>query len=212
MLLPAQTRQLCVCYLPHSPRHNSGYKLTNTPKDHFDISSILNQELEIGPLKLNLSDINWPDSIQNNLNKLNDALDALFVLYAIAIAAAGLAIIASFIAVFLHGSRLTSFGNWGLAALSFFTFLIASVLVTVIQKKAVHDINEYGNDIGVSAYKGTKYLVLTWVGTTVMALASLSWVAEFCVGRRNKGREYTEKSSGWRHQRSEEAQLRRSGV
>jgi heme/copper-type cytochrome/quinol oxidase subunit 2 len=162
-----------------------------------------------------LSDINWPSEIQDGLNALNTALDATFVLYAIGIAAAGCAILASLVALFLHGSRLISFGNWGLATISFLALLIASIIVTVVQSKATKLINKYGNEIGAYAYKGNKYLVLTWVAVAVMFLAMLAWVAEFCVGKRNRGREYTEKSSGrgWgRSRRSDEAALRRSGV
>jgi hypothetical protein len=86
-------------------------------------------------------------------------------------------------------------------------------------KKATHLINKYGNEIGLYAYKGGKYLTLTWVAVAVMAIASLCWVGEFCVGKRQRGREYTEKRSshrgwtGWgRRRRSDEAQLSRSGV
>lgn len=85
-------------------------------------------------------------------------------------------------------------------------------------KKATHIINKYGNEIGLYAYKGGKYLTLTWVAVAVMAIASLCWVGEFCVGRRQRGREYTEKRShrgwtGWgKRRRSDEAALRRSGV
>jgi hypothetical protein len=145
-------------------------------------------------------------------------MDATFVLYAIAIAAAGCAILAAFLAFFLHGSRLISFGNWGLASISFLAFLIASIIITVVQNKASHILNKYGNEIGLYAYKGGKYLVLTWVSVAVMFLASAAWVVEFCVGRKNKRREYTEKGGasrgGWfgRRRRSDEAALRRSGV
>ncbi|KUJ10390.1 uncharacterized protein LY89DRAFT_787429 [Mollisia scopiformis] len=182
---------------------------------HFDISKQLNQELEVGPLKINLSDIDWPSDIQSGLNDLNVALDATFVLYAIGIAAAGCAILASLVAVFLHGSRLISFGNWGLASLSFFALLIASIIVTVVQSKATHIINKYGNEIGVYAYKGGKYLTLTWVAVALMFLATMAWVVEFCVGRRNKTREYTEKPqrTRWGKPRaSDEAAFRRAGV
>lgn len=186
-----------------------------TSTDHFDISTVLSKELEVGPLHINLSDIDWPSDIQNGLNALNTAFDATFILYAIGIAAAGCAIIAALVALFLNGSRLISFGNWGLASLSFAAFLIASIIVTIVQDKATHIINKYGNEIGVYAYKGVKYLTLTWVAVAVMFLAAAAWVVEFCVGRRNRGREYTEKTSyhtGWRHRRSDEAALRRSGV
>jgi hypothetical protein len=183
--------------------------------DKFEISKQISGELEIGPLHLNLSDIDWPSDIQDGLNTLNSALDATFVLYAIAIAASGCAIIAALVALFLHGSRLISLGNWGLATISFAAFLIASIIITVVQIKAVNLINKYGNDIGAYAYKGQKYLILTWVAMALMFLASMAWVAEFCVGKRNTRREYTEKParSSWRHRRSDEAALhRRAGV
>jgi len=183
---------------------------------HFDISKQVNQELEVGPLHVNLSDIDWPAEIQDGLNALNMALDATFILYAIGIAAAGCAVLASLIAFFLHGSRLISFGNWRLAVISFITLLIASIIITIVQNKATHVINKYGNEIGLYAYKGEKYLIMTWVAVGCMLLASMAWVMEFCVGRRNNKREYTEKSPnrrGWsRSRRSDEAALRRSGV
>jgi hypothetical protein len=218
MLRSARMRPQCVssadCILPGN-QWNSG--LTETSIDHFDITKQLNEELELGPLDLNLSDINWPDQIQDGLNALNTAMDATFVLYAIGIAAAGLAILTALVAFFMHGSRLISLSNWGLASIAFFALLIASIIVTVVQSKATGIINKYGNDIGVYAYKGGKYLILTWVSVAAMFLAMTAWVVEFCVGRRNKGREYTEKShrsgfTGWRHRRSDEHQLRRSGV
>ena len=76
-------------------------------------------------------------------------------------------------------------------------------------------INKYGNDIGVYAYKGGKYLVLTWTSMAVMFVASMAWVVEFCVGKRNTKREYTEKSTrgGWRGwSKRDDATFRRSGV
>lgn len=185
---------------------------------HFDLSKSLNDSLSLGPLHLNLSDISWPDDIQNGLDNLSTAIDAVFVLYAIGIAAAGLSIIFSLVAFFVNGSRLIAFGNLGLSGLSFLTLLIASIAITVVQSKAAHLINKYGNEIGAYAYKGKKYLILTWVGVGVMLVASVLWVGLFIVGHKNHKREYTEKKStrspGFfgRHRRSDEAQLRRSGV
>ncbi|CZR62557.1 uncharacterized protein PAC_12454 [Phialocephala subalpina] len=213
-------------YAPNATKKGASLNVSTcsnqTAMYHFDITKQLNQELEIGPLKLNLSDIDWPSDIQDGLNKLNIALDATFVLYAIGIASAGLCIITSLLAFFLHGSRLVSFGNWGIASLSFLTLLIASIIVTVVQSKATHIINKYGNEIGVYAYRGNKYLILTWVAVACMFLAMCSWVVEFCVGRRSKQREYTEKKThtgtgrsrwGRRSPRaSDEAAFRRAGV
>lgn len=185
--------------------------------DDFDLNKVLNQQLSVGPLHINLSSINWPDDIQTGLNTLNVAFNAVFILYCIGIACAGVAILTSLIALFLHGSRLLSFGNWGLASLSFISLLVASALVTYVMNKAVHVINKYGNGVGAYAYKGSRYLIITWVAVAVMGLASAAWVVEFFVGRRKERRVYTEKRSGrrgffGRGRRSDEAQLRRAGV
>lgn len=199
--------------------HKNVTHCTNqTAMQHFDVTSLISHELSVGKYNISLSDIGWSDNIQKGLNALNVAMDATFVLYAIGIAAAGCAIITALLAFFLHGSRLVSFGNWGLTSLSFIAFLVASIIITILQKKATHIINKYGNEIGLYAYKGTKYLIITWVAVAVMFLAACAWVFEFCIGRKNKRREYTEKGGntggGWmsRRKRSDEAALRRSGV
>ncbi|KAH7314221.1 actin cortical patch SUR7/pH-response regulator pali [Rhexocercosporidium sp. MPI-PUGE-AT-0058] len=207
-------------YKPNATAKGASKNVTScsnrTAMYDFDLDAVLNQQLEVGPLKINLSDINWPEDIQNGLDTLNVAFNAVFILYAIGIAAAGLAILTSLVAFFLHGSRLISFGNWGLASLSFISLLVSSALVTYVMNKAVHIINKYGNDVGAYASKGTKYLIITWVAVAVMFLASAAWVVEFFIGKRKQRREYTEKSHrvrGWgRSRRSDEAHLRRAGV
>lgn len=192
---------------------------TNTIQDNFDITSLLEKELEDGPANIALSDIQWPDAIQNGLDTLNTAFDASFILYCIGIGAAGLSILTSLLAIFLDG-RIFSLANGALAALSFFCLLITSIIITIVQNKATGIINEHGNDIGLYAYKGQKFLILTWVSVAAMFVSLLVWMVLFCVGRKNKKREYTEKRGahsrggfgGWRSRRSDEHALRRSGV
>ena len=62
-------------------------------------------------------------------------------------------------------------GNMGLASLSFLSLLAASVTITFVQSKAVDLINTHGNDIGVYAYRGDRYMVLTWIAVIVMFVA-----------------------------------------
>jgi hypothetical protein len=45
------------------------------------------------------------------------------------------------------------------------------VNTTIVQVKVVDLINTNGNNIGVYAYRGDKYLALTWVAVVVMFLA-----------------------------------------
>ncbi|PQE21436.1 SUR7 protein [Rutstroemia sp. NJR-2017a BBW] len=161
---------------------------------HFNINTIIGEELSVGPFHLNLSDISWPSSIQDGLDTLSTALDATFVIYCIGIASAGLAILTSLVAIFvLTSSGLFHFLNWALASLAFAAMLLASIIITVLQNKATGIINKYGNDIGVYAVRGKKFLVLTWVATGVMCLGAGVWVAVWWVGRREKKRVFTEK-------------------
>ncbi|APA13769.1 hypothetical protein sscle_11g085390 [Sclerotinia sclerotiorum 1980 UF-70] len=184
-------------YTPNATAKGAGYNVSSctnaTAMYHFNISSIISDQLSIGPLHLNLGDIGWPSAIQDGLDTLSAAMNATFVFYCIGIAAAGLAIFTSLAAIFITG-RLFSFLNWGLASLSLLALAIASIIVTVLQDKAADIINKFGNDIGVYAYKGHKYLTLTWVATAIIAVATIVWVAIFHIGRKQNGREFHEKS------------------
>lgn len=125
-------------------------------------------------------------------------------------AAAGIAILTGVLAFFL-GHRLISFLNWGLASFSFFTLVIGSLITTILQIKAVDLVNEHGSDVGISAYKGMKFLVLSWVAVALMGVAVMAWAVEFCIHRRSKMREYTEKvvsKGGWlRRKKSTESSV-----
>lgn len=139
-------------------------------------------------------------------------MNATFVFYCIGIAAAGLAILTSLAAIFIP-SRLFSFLNWGLASLCLFALCIASIIVTVLQKKAAHIINKFGNDIGLYAYKGHKYLVLTWVATAFIAVAVIAWTGIFFIGRRQTGNEFHEKYRfGKRSRQSGSSEFARRGA
>ncbi|TVY35960.1 hypothetical protein LOCC1_G007353 [Lachnellula occidentalis] len=203
-------------YAPNATKKGADLNITTCSNEtamfHFNIEKHLNQQLEAGGLHINLTDLDFPDDIQKGMNDLTTALNATFVLYCIGIAAAGLAILTALLAFFLSGSRLMAIGNLGLTSLSLAALLIASTIVTVVMNKASHLINKYGNAIGLYAYKGSKYLTITWVAVAVMAAASLCWVVEFLVGRRKQGSGFSEKSTrgfgGWNRRRSDEAALR----
>lgn len=165
---------------------------TLTPTDHFNFSAILQKELSTGMLGLNLADINYPPELQKKLNRLTKAFEALFVFYIIAIAAAGLGIIAAVCALFLH-APLYTWLNLGLASLTFVALLMASAVVTEAQIEFVGSVNAYGNDMGAYAKKGGKYLALTWSTVAVMGISVLVWAREGCLARRAKKRALPEK-------------------
>lgn len=165
---------------------------------HFDPMTAIDEQLHVGDLHLNLSDINWPDELTDGIKALNALTSATFVLYCIGIAACGLAILTGLVAFVLHGSRLVSLGNGGLTFLAFLALGIASAIITVIMVKLVHLVEKYGDDIGLFAYKGTKYLAITWSAAALMLVATIAWTAECVVGGRRKNREWAEKTTGTR--------------
>jgi hypothetical protein len=163
--------------------------------DHFDPTSELNKELDSGPLsgKVNLTDLGYSDDIKNGIRALNIAMSAMFVLYCIGAAATGVSILVSLISV-CFTSRLSSLLNLLLALLAFLALGISSGIVTAIIVKAANLVNKYGNDVGLYAYKGRKYLAMTWAATAAMLLATVAWVVILCMGRKStRRREVAEK-------------------
>jgi len=189
-------------YSPNATHKGASKNITSctnkTAMYHFDPAAAIDEQLHVGKVQLNLSDINWPDELTDGIKALNGLPSATFVLYCIGIAACGLAILTALVAFVLHGSRLVSLGNAGLTILAFFALGIASAIVTVVMVKVVNLVNKYGDDIGLFAYRGNKYLAMTWAATALMFIATIAWVGECCVGRRNKNKEWAEKTTGTR--------------
>ena len=65
---------------------------------------------------------------------------------------------------------------------------LASAIVTATTVNAVNAINDYGNNIGVAAYRGTTFTGMTWAATILMLVASLAWLVDCCLGRRKDAR------------------------
>jgi len=154
----------------------------------FDPRQTLQQELnETGHSNVNLTDLNWPSQIDDGLHALQVASEATFVLYCIAIGFMAVALLSALLSFFFEG-RLSSFINVLIDWLAFLAIGLASAIVTAIVSKSTDLINKYGNDVGISAQKGGKFLVLTWVATALMLIASMVWCFDFIVGRKSKAR------------------------
>ncbi|KAJ4157592.1 hypothetical protein NW754_009235 [Fusarium falciforme] len=108
---------------------------------------------------------------------LNSALLALFVLYVLGVGFSGLAMLGS------------------LAA--FFLFRAAVILVTVAGDKGVDKINDVGDDVGISASLGTKFLALTWASSGLMIAATVYWATHLCLMRRERKRQWTPRKGSY---------------
>lgn len=81
---------------------------------HFDPTSVIQKELKPG---INLTDLQWPSAIKDAVHAVKVASSAMFVLYCIGVAAAGLALLGAFLGVF-SGGRIAALANNGLALVS----------------------------------------------------------------------------------------------
>lgn len=78
---------------------------------NFDPRQMLQRELnESGHGNINLTDLGWPDEVDDAIHALEVVSNAMFVLYCIGIAFAGLALISALVSIFFNG-RLSAFVN-----------------------------------------------------------------------------------------------------
>ncbi|KAK2606124.1 hypothetical protein QQS21_003519 [Conoideocrella luteorostrata] len=179
-------------YAPNTTAPNPGFNITNCtssgPSDRFNLTEIVDKELKVGPLKLNLADIKWPDSIQDSIDSLNSALLALFIFYALGAGFSGLSALCSLFAIWKPDLRRMALINFVIASLGFLSILIGSIIVTVAANTAVKSLNKVGEKIGMSAIKGTKFYILSWVATGFMGIVMLFWMGKFWVVRRERKR------------------------
>jgi hypothetical protein len=159
---------------------------------NFDPAQALQDSLNRSGVDITLSDLQWPQQIQDALNALRIAAKAAFVLYCIGIAVAFCAFITSILGIFSSG-RLVAFVNVLTSIVAFLALGIASALVTAIMVKGSNAINKYGREIGVEANRGNNFLAITWAATGAMLLAIIIWSLECCVGHRRRPRTYADK-------------------
>lgn len=154
---------------------------------HFKPREIIEQKLNESGLDITLEDLNWPDDIERGMDTVHMLQTAVFVLYVISIVLIFLALVAALPALFAEG-RLAACCSVIASSLAFLAVGIASGLVTAVIVKGVEVINEHGEQIGLEAKRGNRFLAITWAATALVFLALCWWVVETCVGRRRKRR------------------------
>ena len=156
--------------------------------DKFDPTGQLEEQLASGPFggKITLEDLGYPDAIQDGINSINALLQATFIFYVLGIAFAGILILTSIASIFRTG-RILSLLNVLLSFLSFLCLGIGSAILTAFMVKAAKLINDYGNEVGLYANRGNKFLALTWAAAGAMFLSWLAWIVLFILGRNKHG-------------------------
>lgn len=172
-----------------SPDHNVTSCTKSSPDNRVNLTELIDNELQAGPLHISLAEINWPEQVDDAISTVNDVLLAIFILYCLAIGFSGLAMITALAAGVLDPRRrAVKLVNTILVFLDFIVLLAASIGVTVGGRIAEDKIDEYGDDIGISAERGAGFLAFTWAAFGTITVALVYWLAIFCVDRREKKR------------------------
>lgn len=164
---------------------NVTYCTNTTSFSHFNARQTLQTQLNHSGIDVNLTDLHWPDKIDEALGDLKLAFNIMFILYCIGIIGVGLAFFGSILGLFFHG-RKSSLGNIFLTQCAFFALLIASAIITVGATKATDAINKFGKPIDVNAARGDRLIAMTWAADILVFLASVAWLVEFMIGRRKE--------------------------
>ncbi|KAI1447645.1 hypothetical protein F5Y02DRAFT_415643 [Annulohypoxylon stygium] len=183
-------------FAPNATNADAWYNTTNctaqAPGVNLNLTDIIQKELNKGPLNLSASVIPIPDKVQEAIDYLNSFLLATFVLYVLGAGFAGLSFLSCIVVLTLVRrapvSSTVAIGNIVLAGLGTLALALASAVVTGISKKGVSEINDAGDDVGISAIEGKKLLIVSWVAFAVMLVATAFWSLACWVPRRNRRR------------------------
>ncbi|KAI2606710.1 hypothetical protein GGR54DRAFT_620410 [Hypoxylon sp. NC1633] len=178
-------------FAPNATSPGAWYNTTNctaqSPGVHFNLTDIIQREIDEGPLHINASDIPIPDSIQETINYVNSFLLAAFILYVLGAGFAGLSFLSCIVVLTVSrggiGRGLILF-NIVLTALATIALAVGSAIATAISKRGVSEINSRGQEAGISAIEGTKFMIISWVSFAVMFVALLCWSVMCCYPRR----------------------------
>lgn len=172
------------------PPHHKGLLTCRTAV--INITQMLDHDLTVGPFTLNLADLGIVQDMQSGINTMSKFLEIPVIIYYFGAVFIGLSILGSLAAVFLIDvegqdttkpvnptvTRAVIVGNLGLATSAILFLFTGNTLITYAGKKVVQEVTEHGNKFGLYAYRGTKFLAISWATFALMALATLWWMLE----------------------------------
>lgn len=195
-------------FSPNATAKGAGFNVTKCTEPmktaEYNLTALFDHELSVGPLKLNLADLGFTKELQEEFDKIPKILLALAIFYILAVGFTGLALFASAAALVLvpqHGkSRLVVLANLAIAVLAALTLLVGSLVTTIGAKPAADKIDDFGEDIGLRASVGGKFLGMSWAAVGLMVIAVGYWVWEMMQSKKGGadrlGEKYDQRYSG----------------
>ncbi|RYP06425.1 hypothetical protein DL764_003161 [Monosporascus ibericus] len=183
-------------FAPNATEVGAWYNTTNCtarqPGVRFNLTEVINHEIDVGPLNFNTAaSIELPDAVQQAVDLLNSALFAVFIFYVLGSGFAGLAFLLSIATLALAyrqpgNHRKTVLLNALNAFLGTLTLMIGSTITTAVSRRGAAQINDMGDDVGISAVIGHKLITISWVAFGLMCAAFLFWTVMCCFPRKDQ--------------------------
>ncbi|KAH7035484.1 actin cortical patch SUR7/pH-response regulator pali [Microdochium trichocladiopsis] len=187
-------------FAPNSSVVGAWYNTTNCTERaagiRFNLTEILNHEISVGPLHFNTAEIPLPERVERAVEDLNSALFALFVLFVLGAALSGFSILLTLATIAFSvlwgrrnghrrqaGHKKTIIGNAVFNFLAVVVLAVAAAIATVIARKASAEITDAGDEVGISANAGMKFIGLCWGAFGAMFLAFVFWSSLCCFPR-----------------------------
>ncbi|KAK3393287.1 actin cortical patch SUR7/pH-response regulator pali [Podospora didyma] len=172
---------LSICEGSFSPNATANGATRNVTRcikgatEGYNISAIIDHQLQIGPFELGIDDLGFDDELQSAMDTLNSAIKAFVILLSISVALTGLSLLTS-IAGFIRYTRPVLIVNVVIASLAFIMLLACSLVITIGARKAATEVTEKGDDIGLYATAGSKYTAITWAAVGLMFVTFAYWL------------------------------------
>ncbi|KAK3939784.1 hypothetical protein QBC46DRAFT_386962 [Diplogelasinospora grovesii] len=151
-----------------------------------DILGILNQELDIGPLKIDLSKLGFTQDLENAFQLIPRVLAVTGYFFLLASLLTGLLMVCTAAVAFLgDGSmeRVLVLTLLAVSSLSWLMTFMGAIVLTIGEEKVRKEVNDKGNGIGIFASSGSAFFFLVWMAAILTTSVLVTSVIRF----RSKG-------------------------
>ncbi|KAK4107013.1 hypothetical protein N656DRAFT_563055 [Canariomyces notabilis] len=168
-------------FTPSTTTQGAGFNVTSYTQllksSLFNISALLDHQLDVGPVRLNLAKSGFAKDLLDELDKVRGQFQALAGLYISAVAFSGLSLLLC-IGRLLRPTIGISSANVAVALLAAFMLFVGNIIVAV-SGKAVDKINNVGQHVGLSVSIRRKFVPITWTAFVMIAVMAAYWAYQF---------------------------------
>ncbi|KAM3522533.1 hypothetical protein MY4038_008576 [Beauveria bassiana] len=178
-------------YTPNATVSNPGRRTKGCREDvrhRFNIAEVLDQQFQIGNRNVSLGDLEWTNSIRDQVNGINDDLYSLVIVLSLAFGLLGAALFSTVANVVWPAKKSLVLATLVLTTLASSIIMGASIAVTVQTSRSTSELNRRAKRIGIETSRGNPFLFIIWTLMAFTTIVSLSWQALYLLVRRDARR------------------------